>query len=194
MVIANTTWSTSLGATHSRHSLPSSPSARRHGPTKLLQLTQHRCIDVQDATDTLVKGFQDARWDGRHETSDEHRGVRVPGSSRLMPALHQPALLAQALNRRPTCTTSGNQASATTCPRGPWPNANQPAILAVSPRSTAASRHRRSTSKPTTPRGAASTALLVEDEWMEQERNGERVNRAWRRCGLRPPRAPSRAP
>jgi hypothetical protein len=35
-----------------------------------LQLTQHRCIDVQDDTDTLVKGFQDARWDGRHETSD----------------------------------------------------------------------------------------------------------------------------
>jgi hypothetical protein len=34
------------------------------------------------------------------------------------------------LDRRPTCTTSGNQASATTCPRGPWPNANQPAILA----------------------------------------------------------------
>jgi hypothetical protein len=62
---------------------------------------------------------------------------------------------------------------------GPWPNSNQPTIPAASPRSTAASRHRRSTSKPTTPRGAASTALLVEDEWMEQGRNGERVNRAW---------------
>jgi hypothetical protein len=45
-----------------------------------------------------------------------------------MPALHQPALLAQALNRRPTCTTSGNQASAATCPRGPWPNSTRPAI------------------------------------------------------------------
>jgi len=30
----------------------------------------------------------------------------------------------------------------TTCPRGPWPNSNQPAILAASPRSTATSRHR----------------------------------------------------
>jgi hypothetical protein len=43
-------------ATHSRHSLPSSQSARRHGPTKLLQLTQHRCIDVQDATDIWSRG------------------------------------------------------------------------------------------------------------------------------------------
>jgi hypothetical protein len=59
------------------------------------------------------------------------------------------------LTQRPTCTTSGNQASAATCPRGPWPNANQPAILAASPRSTAASRHRRSTSNPTTLRGIA---------------------------------------
>ena len=42
---------------------------------------------------------------------------------------------------RPTCTTNGNQASATTCPRAPWPNATRPAILAASPRSTAASRH-----------------------------------------------------
>jgi hypothetical protein len=37
--------------------------------------------------------------------------------------------------------------------RGSWPNSNQLAILAASPRSTAASRHRGSTSKPTTPRG-----------------------------------------
>ena len=38
---------------------------------------------------------------------------------------------------------------------GPWPNSNQPAILAASPRTTAASRHRGSTSKPTTPRDIA---------------------------------------
>jgi hypothetical protein len=35
------------------------------------------------------------------------------------------------------------------------PNSNQPAILAASPRSTAASRHRGPTSKPTTPRDTA---------------------------------------
>lgn len=46
-------------------------------------------------------------------------------------------------------------------PRGPWPNANQPAILAASPRSTAANRHRGSTSKPTTPRGTASSWLAL---------------------------------
>src|SRR3712207_8673549 len=34
-------------------------------------------------------------------------------------------------------------------------SANQPAILAASPRSTAASTHRGSPSKPTTPRGTA---------------------------------------
>jgi hypothetical protein len=33
------------------------------------------------------------------------------------------------LTRQPTCTTSGDQASATTCPRGPWPTSNQPATL-----------------------------------------------------------------
>ena len=31
----------------------------------------------------------------------------------------------------------------------------------------------------TTSRRISEPLLLVEDEWMEQERNGERVNRAW---------------
>src|SRR6266545_219747 len=52
-----------------------------------------------------------------------------------------PPSSASAARSWPTCTTSGNQANAATCPRARWPNSNQPAILAASPRSTAASGH-----------------------------------------------------
>ena len=55
----------------------------------------------------------------------------------------------------PTCTTNGKPANAATSPKAPWPSSTPTAILNPSPRSTAASRHRGSTSKPTTPRDAA---------------------------------------
>jgi hypothetical protein len=45
--------------------------------------------------------------------------------------------------------------------QGAWPNSNQQAILAASPRSTAASRHRGSTSKPTTPEGIVRTTVAI---------------------------------
>lgn len=83
-------------------------------------------------------------------------------------------------NRRPTCTTSGNQASATTCPNRLWPSSNQPPILAVSPRSTAARRHRRSTSKPTTPRGTADVRGKQDHETTTSATSGVRLPRGVR--------------
>jgi len=77
--------------------------------------------------------FDDVAKSYRLDPVSQHR-VQQRGRRAAVP----PAPLTQ----RPTSTTSGNQASATTCPRSPRPNSNQPAILAASPRSTATSRHR----------------------------------------------------
>jgi hypothetical protein len=53
----------------------------------------------------------------------------------------------------PTCTTNGNQATAATSPKAPWRSSSPTAILALSPQSTAASRHRGSTLKAHHPAG-----------------------------------------
>lgn len=60
----------------------------------------------------------------------------------------------------PTCTTSGNPATAAISPKPLWPRSSRPAMVAASPQSTAASRHRGSTLKPTTRRGTTTRYAL----------------------------------
>jgi RibD C-terminal domain len=113
-----------------------------------------RSLMQLDLIDEFPPGLAPLRC-GRGYPAVRRRPPVLPARSGLQHRVQQrdrrAALPPAPLNRQPTCTTSGNQASATTCPRGPWPNSNQPAILAASPRSTVASRHRGSTSKRTLP-------------------------------------------
>src|SRR5262245_32080497 len=59
------------------------------------------------------------------------------------------------------CTTNGNPAPAAISARDPWRCSTRTATTEHAPRSTAASRHRRSTSEPTTSRGAAEERLAA---------------------------------
>src|SRR4029453_1200863 len=79
----------------------------------------------QQGGDLDPEGFQDRRWQGRHETSRGSQGVSPPRSSRLVPALLHPAYW-----RRPLANTSswgGWGRSNTTPPTSQNPSNHTPA-------------------------------------------------------------------
>jgi len=121
-------------------------------------------MDAAKAEVTAFTAFPRPHWPKIWSTNPLERVNRrsnaEPGSSASSPTT--PPSSGSSARSSPTCTTSGNPANAATCPRGPWLNSHQPAILTTSPRSTAASRRRGSTSKSTTPRGTASENVVLE--------------------------------
>lgn len=99
---------------------------------------------------------QDRVADG-HREGRGARLRRVPAGALARDLVDQPHRADQRGDRAPssasserscsTCTTNGSQPNAATYPRDPWQSSTPPAIMNSSPPSTAAHRHRGSTSK-----------------------------------------------